>query len=299
MKRALSISLGSSKRDKSTKIDLLGETVHIERIGTNGDMEKAARLFKDFDGRVDAFGLGGIVFGFTVGKKWYPLHSVKPMVRYIKKTPIVDGTGLKMTLEANVLSFIESRIGDYINEKKVLITSCVDRWAIAKSFLDGGYQCVFGDLMFALGIPLAIRREEIAKIFSSILLPIVAHLPFQWLYPTGNGQELSRPKWTEFYSWASLIAGDCHYIKRYMPENLDGKVLVTNTTTLEDVEEFRHRGVKFLITTTPVLDGRSFGTNLMEAAIIAASGKERVITQDELKVILGQLKLEPVLRKLN
>ncbi len=299
MKRAMSISLGSSIRDKSAEIELLGETVHIERIGTNGDIEEAARLFKKFDGQVDAFGLGGIAFGFFVDKKWYPLHSVKPMVHYVKKTPIVDGSGLKMTLEANVLSFIESRIGDYITEKKVLITSCVDRWAIAKSFLDGGYQCVFGDLMFALGIPLAIRREKIAKMFSSILLPVVSHLPFKWIYPIGDMQERRRPKWKKYFSWASLIAGDCHYIKRYMPETLDGKVIVTNTTTREDVEIFRHSGIKFLITTTPVLAGRSFGTNLMEAAIIAASGKNRVFTQDEMKVLLGQLELEPVLRKLN
>jgi hypothetical protein len=28
-----------------------------------------------------------------------------------------------------------------------------------------------------------------------------------------------------------VIAGDCHYITRYMPDDLEGKVIVTNTTT--------------------------------------------------------------------
>ena len=42
MKRAVSISIGSSKRDKSVDVELLGEEVRIERIGTDGDMEKAA-----------------------------------------------------------------------------------------------------------------------------------------------------------------------------------------------------------------------------------------------------------------
>jgi hypothetical protein len=62
-----------------------------------------------------------------------------------------------------------------------------------------------------------------------------------------------------------VIAGDCHYIKRHMPDDLRGKVIVTNTTTPDDQQLFKALGVKFLVTTTPVLDGRSFGTNMMEA----------------------------------
>ena len=59
MKRAVSISIGSSKRDKKVEVDLLGEKVSIERIGTDGDMEAAALKFKELDGKVDAFGVGG------------------------------------------------------------------------------------------------------------------------------------------------------------------------------------------------------------------------------------------------
>ena len=34
MKRAVSISLGSSKRDSTVELDLLGQPVRIQRIGT-------------------------------------------------------------------------------------------------------------------------------------------------------------------------------------------------------------------------------------------------------------------------
>jgi hypothetical protein len=62
-----------------------------------------------------------------------------------------------------------------------------------------------------------------------------------------------------------------------MPDSLPGKVIVTNTTTQRDVSLFREAGVKYLLTTTPVFDGRSFGTNMMEAALLAVSGyKEKV-----------------------
>jgi hypothetical protein len=80
---------------------------------------------------------------------------------------------------------------------------------------------------------------------------------------------------------------------------LEGKVVATNTTTTEDVELFRQVGIKYLVTSTPVLDGRSFGTNMMEAALIAAAGKGRKLTHVELSAILDQIGYQPQLQELN
>ena len=299
MKRAVSISIGSSKRDKSVDVELLGEQVRIERIGTDGSMEKAALLYKELDGKVDAFGVGGADLGEMIDLKWYPLYSVQPMVRYIKLTPVVDGTGYKNTLENRIVPFMNEKIGGYIQEKKVLLSGGADRWGMTMSFTNGGYECVFGDLMFALGLPIPIHSIRAVKNLAAIMMPIAGRLPFEWVYPTGEKQEKRTPKWGKYYQWATVIAGDCHYIKRFMPDRLDGKIIVTNTTTPEDVEMFRKAGVKYLITTTPVLDGRSFGTNMIEAALVAVAGKGRKLTNDELSQMLDKLNIQPQLQKLN
>lgn len=301
MKRAVSISIGSSKRNKAVEVELLGEKVIIERIGTDGDMEKAAQLYKELDGQVDAFGVGGADLGLQVDDRWYPLYSVQPMVRFIKQTPVVDGAGLKNTLENKLAAFIDQKIGDYVaaKGKKAFIVSGADRWGMSKSFLDAGYECVFGDLMFGLGLPFAVRSEKSLKRLARILLPIVGRLPFEWLYPTGEKQDKRIPKWEEYYAWGTVVAGDCHYVKRHMPDRLEGKVIATNTTTPSDVEQFRQAGVKYLVTSTPVLEGRSFGTNMMEAALIAISGKKRRLTYAELNELLDRLGFEPQLQQLN
>jgi hypothetical protein len=301
MKRAVSISLGSSKRDKVVVADLLGVKVQIERIGTNGDMEKAAQLFKQLDGEVDAFGVGGADLGALVDDKWYPLYSVLPMVKDVKKTPIVDGTGIKNTIENRLAPFIDENIGEYVQGKGklALITLGVDRWGLTTSFLDAGYDCVFGDFKFGLGIGIPIRSARAIKILAAIIMPIAGRLPFDWIYPTGEKQEKREPTWEKYYQWATVVSGDCHYIKRHMPDRLDGKVIATNTTTPEDVELFRGAGVKYLVTSTPVMDGRSFGTNMLEAALIAVSGKSRELTHDELSDLIDQLNFEPNLQELN
>jgi len=299
MKRAVSVSIGSSKRDKAVEVELLGERVSIERIGTDGDMDKAAQLFKELDGKVDALGVGGADLGLMVDNKWYPLYSVQPMIRDVKKTPVVDGAGLKNTLENQLAQFLDDEIGDYIKEKTAFIATGADRWGMTRSFLDCGYDCVFGDIMFGLGIPIPIRSAQSLKRLAAILLPIMGRLPFEWLYPTGEKQEQRVPKFEKYYQWATIIAGDCHYIKRHMPDRLEDKVIVSNTTTLSDVELFRQAGVKYLVTSTPVLDGRSFGTNMMEAALVALSSKGRELTYQELSQLLDQLGFKPQLQTLN
>jgi len=299
MKRAVSVSIGSSKRDKAVEVNLLGEQVRIERIGTDGDMEKAALLFKELDGKVDAFGLGGADLGILVDNKFYPLRSVKPIVRFVKQTPLVDGSGLKNTLENRAVPFLHSKTGDYIKERKALIVSGADRWGMSISFVEAGYECVFGDLMFGLGIPLPLHTPQALKRLAPIAVPIAGLLPFKWVYPTGEKQEKREPKWQKYYEWASVIAGDMHYVRRHMPNNLPGKVIVTNTTTAEDVDLLRQAGIKYLVTTTPIIEGRSFGTNMMEAALVAASGKGRVLSHAELTDLIDQLDMQPQIQELN
>lgn len=301
MKRAVSISIGSSKRNKAVEVTLLGENVSIERIGTDGDMEAAALKYKELDGKVDAFGVGGADLGALVDGKFFPFHSVQPMVRFVQKTPLVDGGGLKNTLENKAPAFLDQKLGKYIQEHghKVFVALGVDRWGLSRSFVEAGYEVVFGDLMFALDLPIAIKSLSGLRRLAKIMIPIVTRFPFEWLYPTGEKQDEHKPKYENWYHWATIIAGDCHYVKRHMPFNMQGKIVVTNTTTPEDVEFFRKCGVKYLVTTTPVLDGRSFGTNMMEAALVAVSGKGRPLTWPELTEMLDQIGFEPQLQELN
>ena len=308
MKRAVSISIGSSKRDKKSEINLLGEKVSLERIGTDGDMEAAAMLYRDLDGKVDAFGVGGADLGLSIDDHWYPLYSVSSLTRFVKITPVVDGHGLKLTLERHVADYLEKTIKPYLDEhgRRLFMTAGVDRWGMVKSFEEWNYQAVYGDLYLTLGIPIPLRSVSGLKRLAAILVPVVSRLPFKWVYPVGESQEKRTPKAVEHFRAATVIAGDCHYITRYMPDELPGKIVVTNTTTEADVKLLKGAGVKYLVTSTPVLEGRSFGTNVMEAALVAASGRVEPVDYrhataylKEVEGYLKKLKFEPQIRELN
>jgi hypothetical protein len=159
--------------------------------------------------------------------------------------------------------------------------------------------------MFTLGIPFSLHSARSVKVLAALLMPVASRLPFEWIYPVGKDQEKRTPKWMKYFDRASIVLGDCHYITKYMPDRMDGKVVVTNTTTPADTELFRKAGVRYLLTTTPVLDGRSFGTNMMEAALVAASGRTAPVDYshpgsylEDLEKLLKQLKFEPQLQEL-
>jgi hypothetical protein len=82
-------------------------------------------------------------------------------------------------------------------------------------------------------------------------------------------------------------------------DDLTGKTVITNTTTEANLEFLRERGIHTVITTTPRYEGRSFGTNMMEAALTAYAGKSRPLTDDELNDLIDELDLRPTVTQLN
>ncbi len=299
MKRAISISLGSTKRDKAVEIELLGERVSLERIGTDGDVAKATALFTELDGQVDALGVGGIDLWVQMGERRYNIAAAHKLIKNVRQTPVVDGSGLKNTLERQVIYTLIEGLGAAYENGRVLLTVAVDRYGMTLAFVEQGYEIVFGDLMYAIGLPIAIRKFPRFRALARLMTPLATKLPISILYPTGDKQDKIVPKYGEWYAWATVIAGDCNYIKRHMPDDLQGKVIVTNTTTPHDMEMFQARGVQHVVTTTPQLDGRSFGTNMMEAALTAVAGKNRPLSLLELEGMLQQLNMKPTLHNLN
>lgn len=275
MKKVVSVSIGSSKRNHRVETNMLGENIIIERIGTDGDKEKAIQLIKKLDGKVDAFGLGGIDMYLRCKDKRYIIRDSIPLKQAASITPILDGTFLKDTLERRIIELLNAEGTISFKDKKVLITSALDRYGMAAAFEEQGSSIVYGDVIFALGIPLRIKSYNTLYNIARAVAPLLLRLPFHMLYPTGKSQDAaSNNKFNRFFQEADIIAGDYLYIKKYMPEKMEGKIIITNTITSKDIEELTKRGVELLVTTTPEFNGRSFGTNVMEAVIVALSKKK-------------------------
>jgi hypothetical protein len=299
MKHVVSISLGSSSRDKKAELKLGDQTILLERIGCDGDEHKARALLAEMDGKVDAFGIGGVELYIRVADRSYGLRSGLNLVKGVKQTPYTDGRGLKYVLERSVFQMAEPQLKHPFSPRKAMMPLAVDRYGMAESLARAGFEIVFCDLMFALGIPMPIKGLAQLRRAAAVIAPVVRLAPISMLYPTGQNQDENISRYEKWFNYGPLIAGDFLYIRRHMPPDLSGKVIITNTTTASDVELLTSRGVAYLVTSTPRLDGRSFGTNVLEAALIAYAGQGRPLTDAELTSLVKELELRPTVQALN
>ena len=280
MKRVVSVSLGSSKRDKKHTTTILGQEFEISRIGTDGDLKAFQRMIEDLDGKVDALGVGGADIYVVVGEKRYVFRQIKNLIKNVKQTPVVDGSGLKHTLERETINILTEVI-DWPVER-VLLVSAVDRYGMAQALDERCRHVVYGDLLFGIGLPIPLRTYASVKVVASLLLPIITKLPFKWFYPTGKKQEERTPKHRKWFDWATVVCGDWHYIRRYAPDDLAGKTIITQTLRKADLDWLKSTGARRAITTTPDMGGEAFATNVMEAVIITLAGKKpEEMTEDD------------------
>ncbi|HET6352527.1 MAG TPA: quinate 5-dehydrogenase [Coriobacteriia bacterium] len=302
IKEVVSVSIGSSKRDHKVEVELFGEVFRIWREGTDGDMDKAEARLRELDGKVDAFGLGGIDLFLRAAERDYYFRDAKRYRAAVQKTPIVDGSGLKGAVERDVVRHLHEDHGLDLAGKTVLVTSAVDRWGMTEGFYDAGCKVVAGDLLYALSIPIMLRNRTTLERVIHIMAPIAVQLPYSWLYEAEADHETAvkgESKHADLYREADIIAGDYKYVREYMPEDMSGKWVITNTTTPEDVEFLRGRGVELLVTSTPRLEGRSFGTNVIEATMVALDNAKAALAPERYLELLRQTGFTPDVQWLN
>lgn len=295
MKKIVSVSLGSSTRDHQVVVDWLGERLDIRRIGFDGSLDRAIAALADLDGKVDAIGLGGIDVYLYAGTQRYALRDGLRMLDAVKVTPVVDGSGLKNTLERETITYLQRHgIVDFAG-LPVLMVSALDRFGMAAALVEAGADVTFGDFIFALGIDKPVHTLPEFEALAERYLPDACKLPFQFFYPTGKKQERPpEPKFPQYYAAAHLIAGDFHFIRQHMPDDLNRKTIITNTVTPQNLVELRERNLARLITTTPNFAGRSFGTNVIEAAMIAMLGKRwEDVRESDYRDLLARLEFRP------
>lgn len=298
-RRIVSVSLGSSARDAEAVLELDGVKLLLRRCGTDGDFAKARELLQFWDGRADAIGLGGTDLYVYAGGRRYVFRESARLISGVKSTPVLDGSGLKNSLERRVVRQLAQRgLADFAGSR-VLLMCGADRFGLAEALQAAGARLTLGDLIYGLGVNVPLYSLQALGRWARILAPLVTRLPISWFYPMGAAQEKRTPRHTEYFFDNDIIAGDFHYIRRFMPDRLPGKTIITNTVTAADRELLRQAGVRLLVTTTPCLGGRSFGTNVMEACLVALAGARGPLAAAEYLRLLERYRIEASVEYLN
>ncbi len=301
-KEVVSISLGASSDDYELCTRMFSEEIHVRRFGTDGDVSRAGELVAQFDGLVDAIGLGGMNITFRVGRRTYVHQQIQQVASAAQTTPVVDGVHLKNTLERWAIGQIAQQQHGIFSHKRVFVVSGVERYGTAQvlgSFTD---QIRFGDPIFHLNLPFALRSLKQLEWYADLVLPGLCQSRYGRLCPESGVEGQHTPRGTKYFDQARIIAGDYAYFRRFAPDNLRGKVVITNGLSAGDVEDLRERGVESLITITPPLDDQHpfVGINVIEAIFTSFIDRPLAeITDDDYLNLVTRSELQPQITVLN
>lgn len=294
MLRVVSVSLGTPRRDYQYKLSLPGTTLTVERIGCNGSIVKAGHLLASLDGKVTALGVGGVNFSYHLGKRQIPCPAGQYLASRVKNTPLVDGSGWKEAIEPlAVNALLEREIS--LAGKTALVVSVLDRYWLAQALVQAGCRVLAGDAAFGLKLPVTLPLSLFVPV-AHFTLPFLAHIPLSYLYPLGPRQEKISRGLAFLFRQAHIIAGNWHFIRRYLPSTLQGKILITGGTTGEDRKLLQQRGASYLVSLSPLWEEVSPSANTLEAILVALGARREKVAYTDLAKALHW---EPCLVKLN
>ena len=299
----LSVSLGSPTRDYHFEWQQDGRTFLVERRGVVGGVMAAVKTIREMRDTVACFGVGGTDIYLGPIEANLITKEGKLMVPAAGSTRMVDGGAIKHSQEERLIEWLIANRPDIpIAGQPTLMPCGMDRFGMARALEAAGNSMVYGDLVFMTAqTPRVFTRLADLLETAKTIWDLFAKLGTSLSYPIGEKQnQPPEEKYPEYYHDAKVIAGDLLIIRRNMPKDLRGKVIITNTVTVENRQEFRDRGVRWLITSTPSFEGRSIATNMLEALLVTLLNKHpRDIEPAEYLAMIDRCQLGPHIERLN
>jgi len=293
MKKVVGISMGERAQDFEFKTRFLGQPMHVRRFGTSGRVERAVQLIRKWDRQADAIGLGIARDRYTVGALRFVEKDSALLKAVATHVPATTGGRLSDILQEWALRHVQAKLGDYFNNANVLFLSGRTNYKLALAMSEYTANLQFADLLMQLGVPKMLTSLDMLELYASG----AQHVP-DWA-PAGLMTRPPLKEWTNYVlrramQDATVIVAAVHELDDFGLEELAGKTIITSTVNDRRVAQFRDKGVNLVIDGAPMLHGHVLGPWLLDAMIIAATGKAPdAILEDDYLELVTQETLEP------
>lgn len=293
MKRVVSISLGASAQDFDFVAPFMGQQISVQRLGTDGSTSKAVKLLKHWEKHADVLGLGVAKDSYNVGSHRYIDKNSARMASVVKRIPVTTGGHLNDILQEWALRHVQIKLGNYFNNARTLFFSGMSNYKLATCMAEYSQNLQFADPLLQLGVPKLLTSLNALELFAA-----GAHYVSDWALPHVMSCAPVK-QWTRFVlgkamQEATVIVAPVHALDDFSAEELAGKTLITTSVNEERLAQFKAKGVHLVIDGAPRMFEHVLGPNILDAMIIATSGKNpQDLLEDDYLEIITDLQLEP------
>ena len=300
MKHVTSISLGSSQQDFSFGTTFLGQPMQVRRLGTDGSLAQALKLVQAAEAgkpgqRADALGLGLVKDSQRLGPRQAVAQDAARLRAAALRVPVTTGARLGEIFGEWALRHAQATLGHYFDNAKVLFFSGLAHHRLALAMAEYSENLLFADPLLQLGLPKLLTSVDALGLYAR-----GAHQVSDWAPPRLIPGVLMR-QWTHFVlrramHKASVVVAPAHELDDFGLEELAGKTVLTSTVNAQRLAAFKDKGVHLVVDAAPLLNGHALSPDLLDAMILAASGKAAdELLDDDYLAIIDEQGLQPQL----
>ena len=306
MKHVTSISLGSSQQDFAFGATFLGQRMQVRRQGSDGSLAQALKLVRaaaagqpgkpgEPGKRADALGLGLVLGSHRLGAQQALAQDAARLRSAAVRVPVTTGARLGEIFQEWALRHTQARLGHCFDNAKVLFFSGLAQQRLAMALGEYSQNLLFADPLLQLGLPKLLTSLDALGLYAS-----GAHQVAGWVPPRLIPGALMR-QWTHFVlrralHKATVVVAPAHELDDFGLEELAGKTLITSTVNAQRLAAFKDKGVHLVVDAAPLLNGHALAPDLLDAMILAATGKaEDELADDDYLAIITAQGLQPQL----
>jgi predicted amino acid dehydrogenase len=293
MKNVISISLGAKSQDFEFKTHVYGEELRVRRRGTDGSMTEAVRLARYWDSRADAIGLGLVKDSRNLSAERAVEEDGDLLARAATHPAVTRGERLAEILLEWAVRHTQLALTRYFDNTRVLFFSGLANRKLAASMSEYTSNLQFADPLRQLGVPKLLTSLDALDLYAT-----GAHYVSDWVPPSLIPDTLLR-QWSNFVvrkamQSATVVVAPVHELDDFGIEELAGKTIITSTVNEHRLARFRDKGVNMVIDGSPLMHGHALSPDLLDAMIIAATGKDADdLLEDDYLDIITSLDMQP------
>ena len=293
MKKVVTVTLGSSKKDFEFKTTFLGQEFSVRRLGADKDSSKAWELMRRQQANADAIALSDMVDHYHVGLRTVVNKESQALMQVVTRVPVTTGASLRRLLQVRAVRHVQKELGNYFNNNLVLFLSGMRNYDMAVALSDYTRNLSFADPVFQAGSPLLLSSLEQLELYAKgkELLPGI--VPGKFLKSVLS--TLKNKIVANAVAKSHVIVGTFREIQAVSSSgNLDGKTLITSAIDDEALAFFAKHKVNLVVDVSPKLFDKVVGISTITAMILASTGKpEAELSDHDFEEIINELDIKP------
>lgn len=293
MKKVITVTLGSSKKDFEFKTRFLGQEFSVQRLGADKDSSKAWELMRRQQANADAIALGDTVDHYHVGLRTVVNKESQRLMQVVTRVPVTTGASLRRLLQVRAVRYVQKELGHYFNNNLVLFLSGMRNYDMAVALSDYTRNLSFADPVFQAGSPLLLGSLDQLELYAKGKELIPDIVPGEFLKTVlrtvknkivGNAVAKSHVIVGTFREIQAVSSGG----------NLEGKTLISSAVDDEALAFFTKHKVNLVVDVSPKLFDKVVGISTITAMILASTGKpESELSDHDFEEIINELDIKP------